>query len=150
VVICCDTSFLFSVYGNDANTTRAQGYLKKAHVSIAVSAFNGFELANAFRLAEFRRLIGAGDGERFIEQYRQDISGGRIIEYPCNLAEVLKRAHQLSAHHTVSGGHRGFDILQVAAALEMGAEEFLTFDRLQSIIASSVKIKTPLRQAGSV
>jgi len=145
MVICCDTSFLFSVYGNDANTARSHEYLRKAQSSIVVSAFNGFELANAFRLAEFRRLIAVGDGERLIDQYRQDISEGRIVEYPCNLAETLKKAHQLSANHTVKGGHRGFDILQVAAALEVGAEAFLTFDRTQSRLAQAMKLKTPLK-----
>jgi predicted nucleic acid-binding protein len=144
MVICCDTSFLFSVYGNDANTSQAHEHLKKAHSSIAVSAFNGFELLNAFRLAEFRKLIAPGDAERFIGQYRQDISEERIVECPCNLAEILKKAHQISVVHTSKGGHRGFDILQVAAALEMGAEEFLTFDRIQSTLAHAVKMKTPL------
>lgn len=147
MVICCDTSFLFSVYGNDANTSQAHEHLKKAHSSIAVSAFNGFELSNAFRLAEFRKLIAAGDAERFIGQYRQDVSDERIIECPCNLAEILKKAHQISATHASNGGHRGFDILQVAAALEMGATEFLTFDRLQAKLAHTMKMKTPLKIA---
>jgi hypothetical protein len=90
-------------------------------------------------------LIAGGDGERFIDQYRQDISEGRLVEYPCNLAETLKKAHQLSANYTVKGGHRGFDILQVAAALEVGAEAFLTFDRIQSRLALAMKLKTPLK-----
>jgi predicted nucleic acid-binding protein len=145
MVISCDTSFLFSVYGNDANTSRAHEHLKKARASIVVSAYNGFELENALRLAEFRKLITSGDGERLIEQYRQDIDDGRIVEYPCNLAETLKKAHQLSASHTVERGHRGFDILHVAAALEMGATEFLTFDRNQSRLAQVVNLKTPLK-----
>jgi len=145
VVISCDTSFLFSVYGNDVNTSRAHEHLKKAGASIVVSAYNGFELENALRLAEFRKLITSGDGERLIEQYRQDIHDGRIVEYPCNLAETLKKAHQLSASHTVERGHRGFDILHVAAALEIGAAEFLTFDRNQSRLAQVVNLKTPLK-----
>lgn len=145
MVISCDTSFLFSVYGNDVNTSRAHEHLKKAGASIVVSAYNGFELENALRLAEFRKLITSGDGERLIEQYRQDIHDGRIVEYPCNLAETLKKAHQLSASHTVERGHRGFDILHVAAALEMGATEFLTFDRNQSRLAQIVNLKTPLK-----
>jgi hypothetical protein len=145
MVISCDTSFLFSVYGNDANTTRSHGHLKKAQVSIVVSAYNGFELENAFRLAEFRKLIASGDGERIIDQYRQDINDGRIVEYPCNLAEALKKARQLSASHTAESGHRGFDILHVAAALVMGASEFLTFDRNQSRLAQVVHLKTPLK-----
>ena len=144
-MISCDTSFLFSVYGNDANTSRAHEHLKKARASIVVSAYNGFELENALRLAEFRKLITSGDGERLIEQYRQDIDDGRIVEYPCNLAETIKKAHQLSASQTVERGHRGFDILHVAAALEMGATEFLTFDRNQSRLAQVVNLKTPLK-----
>jgi len=44
----------------------------------------------------------------------------------------------------VEGGHRGFDILQVAAALEMEATAFLTFDHLQSRLAQIVNLKTPL------
>lgn len=144
-MISCDTSFLFSVYGNDANTSRAHEHLKKARASIVVSAYNGFELENALRLAEFRKLITSGDGERLIQQYRQDIDDGRIVEYPCNLAETLKKAHQLSASHTAERGHRGFDILHVAAALEMGATEFLTFDRNQSRLAQVVNLKTPLK-----
>ena len=143
-MICCDTSFLFSVYGNDANSGRALDYLRKEGAPLAVSAFNGFGLANAFRLAEFRKLINAGDGEQFIDQYRQDITEERIVEYPCNLAEVLKRAQQLSANHTMTGGHRGFDIIHVAAALEMGAEAFLTFDRNQSRLAEAEKLNVPL------
>jgi predicted nucleic acid-binding protein len=138
-------NLLFSVYGNDANTSRAHEHLKKTRTSIVVSAYNGFELENALRLAEFRKLITSGDGERLIEQYRQDIDEGRIVEYPCNLAETLKKAHQLSASHTVERGHRGFDILHVAAALEMGATEFLTFDRNQSRLAQVVNLKTPLK-----
>ena len=145
MVICCDTSFLFSVYGNDANTPRAHQYLKNVGAPISVSALNGFELANAFRLAEFREVISPGNGERFLGQYRQDLSDGRIIKHPCNLAEILKKAHQLSANHTLRGGHRGFDILQVAAALEIRAEVFLTFDRIQSKLAHAVNFKTPLQ-----
>ena len=61
MVICCDTSFLFSVYGNDGNTEIAHAFLKNIRAPISVSLFNGFELANAFRLADFRRLIGKGD-----------------------------------------------------------------------------------------
>lgn len=147
-MICCDTSFLFSVYGNDTNSGRALDYLQNEGAPLAVSVFNGFELANAFRLAEFRGLIEGGNGERFIDQYRQDIAEGRIVEYPCNLAEVLKRARELSASHTLTGGHRGFDILHVAAALEMGADMFLTFDRNQSLLATAEKLNIPLEVRG--
>jgi predicted nucleic acid-binding protein len=146
MVICCDTSFLFSVYGNDANTPRAHSYLKKFRTPLTVSVLNAFELANALRLAEFRQLMLPGHSEMLIREYQRDMEEGRIVEYPCDLAALFKKAHRLSQDHTLSEGHRGFDILHVAAALEMGAEEFLSFDRLQSRLAHAVQMRAPLKQ----
>ena len=54
----------------------------------------------------------------------------------CNLASVLIEAKRLSASHTVTGGHRAFDILHVAAALHLGANEFLTFDSNQRKVSA--------------
>lgn len=145
MVICCDTSFLISVYGNDANTPRAHSYLKKARAPITISLLNGFELANALRLAEFRKLIPSGHAEMLLREYHQDLEEGRIVEYPCNLAALFKQAHRLSQDHTSREGHRGFDILHVAAALEIGASAFLTFDRMQSKLAKAVKLEIPIK-----
>lgn len=145
MVICCDTSFLISVYGNDANTPQAHSYLKKARTPITVSILNGFELANALRLAEFRKLLVPGHGEKLLGEYHHDMDEGRIVEYPCNLAALFKHAHRLSRDHTCREGHRGFDILHVAAALEIGAKVFLTFDRMQSTLAGSAELEAPLK-----
>ena len=145
MVICCDTSFLFSVYGNDANTSRALTYLKKTQSPLTVSILNGFELANALRLAEFRKLIAPGNAELLLGEYHRDLEDRRIVEYPCNLASLFKHAHRLSEDHTVRKGHRGFDILHVATALEIGANDFLTFDRVQSRLAQVLNLKTPLK-----
>lgn len=145
MVICCDTSFLISVYGNDANTDRAHSYLKKNRVPITVSLLNEFELANALRLAEFRKLIPSGHGEILLRGYHQDLEEGRIVEYPCNLAALFKQAHRLSQDHTCREGHRGFDILHIAAALEIEATVFLTFDRMQSKLAKAVKLEIPIK-----
>ncbi len=145
MVISCDTSFLFSVYGNDSNTSGAHDFLKSAKIPLTVSVLNEFELANALRLAEFRKLIAPGHAELILSEYRRDMKDGRIVEYPCNLASLFKRAHGLSEDRTTREGHRGFDILHVAAALEIGATDFLTFDQVQSKLAKVVKLKTPLK-----
>jgi predicted nucleic acid-binding protein len=68
----------------------------------------------------------------------------RLIVETCNLADVVDEAKRLSAIHTVSGGHRGFDILHVAAALKLGAAEFLTFDGNQKKLAESEGLRVPL------
>ena len=60
---------------------------------------------------------------------------------PVDWAKVISRAEQLSARHTAKSGHRGFDILHVASALELGAKELLTFDAQQSALAKAVGLK---------
>jgi len=61
MVICADTSFLFSLYGNDENTPRALAWVKTRRTALTLSTLHEFELANALRFAEFRKGIGCGD-----------------------------------------------------------------------------------------
>lgn len=145
MVISCDTSFLFSVYANDSNTCGAHSFLKSVRIPLTVSVLNEFELANALLLAEFRKLLEPGHSELILGEYRRDREDGRIVEYPCNLASLFKRAHKLSQDYTTREGHRGFDILHVAAAQEIGATDFLTFDQTQSKLANVVHLNTPLK-----
>lgn len=61
----------------------------------------------------------------------------------CNLAAVIDDAKRISAAHTLSGGHRSFDILHVAAAARLGAQRFLTFDRNQKRLAEAEGLAVP-------
>ncbi len=65
MVICADTSFLFSLYGNDANTPRAVAWMKTCRTALTLSAMNEYELGNALRFAEFRKGIGPGEAALF-------------------------------------------------------------------------------------
>ena len=51
------------------------------------------------------------------------------------LRKAFARATDLSRRHTLSQGHRTYDVLLVAAALELGATLFLTFDGRQAKLA---------------
>jgi predicted nucleic acid-binding protein len=62
----------------------------------------------------------------------------------CNLAGIVDEAKRLSATHTLLQGHRGFDILHVAAALQIQAAEFLTFDANQRRLANAEELVVPL------
>ena len=50
-------------------------------------------------------------------------------------------AETLSTRHTITSGHRSFDVLHVATALHLGAREFLTFDVNQRKLAAAEKLK---------
>ena len=144
MVISADTSFLFSLYGNDTHTPPALKWSKANKAVIHISSLNRFELINALRFAEFRKSIAPGNAAVFATQFEYDLTGGRLAETTCNLTDILAEASRLSAAHTLTGGHRGFDILHVAAARIMHATHFLTFDANQKRLAESEGLVVPL------
>jgi predicted nucleic acid-binding protein len=138
---CCDTSFLFSLYGRDANSPRAAAAAKRAAQPISLTAFNEFELLNAIRLAVFRRLLPPAAGATIIAAFESDLAQGNLVIANCNLSQVLTEAKRLSATNTPNGGYRSFDILHVAAASHLSAKIFLSFDDQQRALAQSVGLK---------
>jgi predicted nucleic acid-binding protein len=144
MVTSADTSILFSLYANDAHTSRLLAWLAAHPAAITVTPLAEFELHNALRFAEFRGALAAGDAVTFWRQFEEDRESGRIVRRVCNLATVLDEATRLSAAHTISHGHRSFDILHVAAARVMDAEQFLTFDANQQQLAAAEGLALPL------
>jgi predicted nucleic acid-binding protein len=144
MVICADTSFLFSLYGNDGNTSRAVAWMKTCRTALTLSALNEYELGNALRFAEFRKGIGPGEAALFWAQFEADRAAERLKVQVCNLADVVDEAKRLSSTYSLTGGHRGFDILHVAASLRLKAKQFLTFDANQKKLAEAEGMKVPL------
>jgi len=144
MVICADTSFLFSLYGNDVHTPRAVGWTKSQRSALTLTALSEYELGNALRFAEFRNGIGSGEAALFWAQFEADRASGRIQIHVCNLAEVVDEAKRLSATHTLTGGHRSFDILHVATALIVKAQQLLTFDANQKKLAEAEGLVVPV------
>jgi predicted nucleic acid-binding protein len=144
MVICADTSFLFSLYGNDGNTPRAVAWMQTCRTALTLSTLNEYELGNALRFAEFRKGIGPGEAALFWAQFEADRAAARLKVHVCNLADVVDEAKRLSSTYSLTGGHRGFDILHVAASLRLNAKQFLTFDTNQKKLAEAEGMKVPL------
>jgi predicted nucleic acid-binding protein len=137
MVTCADTSFLFSLYGNDVHTPHAVAWMKKCKTALTITSLGEYELGNALRFAEYRKGIASGEAALFWAQFEADKAGGRIRIQVCNFADMVEEAKRLSATHTLTGGHRGFDILHIAAALIMKAPRILTFDENQKKLAKA-------------
>ena len=142
-MVSCDTSFLASLYILDTHTPKARAKLRQIRPpeELTLSPFHQYELPNAVRLSVFRGLRNAAAGETILAAFEADLASGYFALPTCNLASVLIEARRLSASHTMTGGHRAFDILHVAAALHLGASEFLTFDTNQRKLATTVGLK---------
>lgn len=136
-MICADTSFLISLYATDANTSVAQSYLAKAQAPPLVHPLNDFELKNAARSLVCRRIITTAQSRAWISNFDGDKTRGILTVAALDLGAMLLKAETLSATHSELGGHRGFDILLVAAALTLGATEFWSFDNRQRALAAA-------------
>jgi predicted nucleic acid-binding protein len=143
MVVYADTSFLFSLYAQDANTARAAQFVESLDAALVLTPLQRHELRNAFRLAAFRRDITGGECQKLLDTFLGDIQAGVLVETPVAWAEVFAEAEALSAAHTEKLGNRGFDVLHVAAAAALGANVFVTFDARQKALAvkSGMKVR---------
>lgn len=136
-----DTSFLFSLYAPQTHTPVAAAYFAALKEPLCLTSLSRFELVNAMHLAIFRKALPAKAGALALEKFVANIESGCLMIVPCDWAAVHGRALQISTRHTAKGGYRGFDVLHVATALELGVKEFLSFDSRQSELAKAVGLK---------
>ena len=73
-----------------------------------------------------------------------DIREGLVVSVDCDLINVLAIGERISKLRTFSGGHRSFDILHIATAIELEARAFLSFDANQNELAAADGFATPL------
>ena len=142
-----DTSFLCALYRAQNNTAEAVEYRASIKGALPVTTLVLFEFRQSARFQA--RLHGKdtakGYGEKesgsMLADLQSDIEGGLLEIIPVDWSGVISKAESLSGKHTIKNGHRGFDILHVATALELGAKEFLTFDARQIDLAKSAGLK---------
>ena len=84
-----------------------------------------------------------------ITKLKQHLETGLVQLFDGNLSQVLTLAERISRTRTFLGGHRSFDVLHLAAALEMDADIFLSFDANQNALAASEGLSTPLASHSS-
>ena len=144
-----DTSFLCSLYRLQEFSPAAIARMKQIPQPLPVTSLLLFEFRQSVRLQVFLRAndrkkgFTKAEGEAMLRDLRVDLSSGVIDVVPVDWTEVHTLAEILSAKYTESGGHRFADLLHVATALQLGAQQFLTFDANQRAIARSEGMKTP-------
>ena len=141
MVAYADTSFLYSLYGHDANSAEARIMGNALKVPLAFTPLQRHELRNAFRLAVFRKVMTEERCEAVLAEIEADTKAGVLVETPVSWAEAYSEAEGLSAAHSKTLGTRGFDVLHVAAAVALGTKNFLTFDIRQKSLAVKARLK---------
>jgi hypothetical protein len=104
---------------------------------LLVSSLCELETANTFRLQVFRKQVSLQEAQTSLQDL--DLHLRQDLLHRCHLPEAsFSRAHQFSEQYATSLGTRGADVLHVAAAVELGASGFFSFDMQQRDLAVAV------------
>ena len=122
-----DTSFLVSLYTPDANSVDAARKMAAYPQVILITPLAELELANALELRLFRKELRTTEVKAAQSAIRKDLADAVYQPIPMPVG-VFERARSISKRRTARLGTRTLDVLHVAAALELKAQDFLTFD----------------------
>jgi predicted nucleic acid-binding protein len=144
-----DTSFLCAFYRKQVNSPKAAAHFAGMPEALHVASPLLFEFRQSVRWQAFLHSKDASKGydrataQAVLASLQSEIAIGAVVVVPVDWADVAAIAERLSAQHTRTGGHRGFDVLHVATALHLGASEFLTFDGNQKKLALAEGLRVP-------
>ena len=135
MTIYYDSAVLVKAYCLESNSAQALSLIKRAKPSLPFTPMHAVEIRNALRLKRHRKeltefqLLGA------LGNIEDDIRQGFLHLTDLDLRAVFDQAELLSERYTSAIGARSLDILHVAAALLLGAKQFVSFDRRQRSLA---------------
>ena len=134
-----DSSFFVSIYLQDSHTTAALDRLAR-HPRIWLTPFHEAELIHAVLQQVFRGGLSSDRADRAIRDFRLDRDAGlwENTDFP---EAAFGGATELARMYVAKLGTRTLDSLHVAAALELKAEQFWTFDERQAKLAKAAGLK---------
>jgi len=130
-----DSAIIVKLYVREANSPDAIRLVGACLAPCWLTQWQVLEVRNAIRLKAFRKEVTAGEMNQSIAAFQQDIAAGRWQRHVCSAAAVEQMADELPASHSAMLGCRTLDIIHVAAAIVIGAKEFVTFDGRQAALA---------------
>jgi predicted nucleic acid-binding protein len=142
-----DTSFLCAFYRRQDNSPAAAAYFKAMPEALHVSGLLLYEFRQSARFQVWLHArdktkgYPQADGDRALADLQTDLDTGAVVVVTTDWPDVHRLAETLSKRHTMTGGHRSWDVLHVATALHLGARDFLTFDTNQRKLAAAEKLK---------
>ncbi len=135
-----DTSIITKWYVREADSEAALRMRQRFDPPAVLTHLHRLELSNAWQLKLFRKEIRKTVLARAREDLQTDVDAGVWIAPIYDLADVFRRAEDLSSSHTRKLGTRSLDVLHVAAALELSVETFVKGDSRQAKLASACRL----------
>jgi predicted nucleic acid-binding protein len=124
--IYADSSFFVAHYLQDRHSLEVERRMALAP-QVWFTPFQRVELIHAIQQYVFRKTITSSEANLVIQAIEQDCTQGvwALADQPATTFAVCER---LAIRHVATLGVRTLDTLHVAAALELKADSFWTFD----------------------
>jgi predicted nucleic acid-binding protein len=138
--VYADTSFFVSLYLPDRDSAEAERRMA-SRPRIWFSPLHRAEWMHALSQHVFRKEISAIEARRAQAELQRDL-GSRLwlkVDLP---ESVWETCADLARRHGPHLGVRTLDSLHVAAALELAAKTFWTFDDRQAKLAAAAGLRT--------
>ena len=142
-----DPSFLWAFYLPQSSSPAAAAHAATMKEPLHVTELLAYEFRQSLRFqvwrhsANRREGVAPADAQAALRQFDADLATGVAVLVPSHFLDVLRQAEELSQRHTMTAGQRSFDVLHVATALALQAEQFLTFDGHQRKLAQAEGMK---------
>ena len=142
-----DTSFLRALYRQQDNSREAAAHFKAMTGPLPVTGLLLHEFRQSLRLQVWwhaqdpQKEFPEAPCDKALADLQSDLDGGAVVIVPADWADVHRTAERLSSARTKAGGQRALDILHVATALHLGAQELLSFDDRQRQLATAEGLK---------
>jgi len=133
--VYADTSVFVSSFLKDAHSPDVARRLAAGPL-LWLTPLHRAEWTSAVAQHVFRRSISAQEAQIVFEAFERNRAAGQWIEVAMPPA-AFEIAVELSQKYTVLFGTRALDTLHVAAALQLDATEFWTFDDRQAKLATA-------------
>ena len=135
-----DTSFLISLYIEDANSAAADSLVRLYRPTFLLTPFGEAEFSNAVELRVFRAELTKSQARVVRDEFLSDLRAGVLHSEELG-REVWQTARRLVRRRTARLGSRTLDVLHVATALVLKPDAFCTFDERQRRLARAERLR---------
>ena len=139
-----DTSSLVALYYPEAKTSKLEAHLRKRRSDLPFTWLHELEFNNSLQLKLFRGEGTEAAVDASLAAIRGDVEAGVFFRAQTAWASVFEGALRMSVEYSRRVGTRSLDLLHVAAACFLQANEFITSDPRQAELAKREGLKVVL------
>ncbi len=133
-----DTGVLLKLYTTEPESERVQKFVQKRGEKLRVTDLHVAECYSALRLKVFRQECGTEQASAAVSLIKEDLKNGILLPVELNWSEAWDQCRSMADRFASVTGARTLDTLHVAAARVLEADQFVTSDQRQILLARQV------------